>query len=100
MDFLAGKSAFLLHAGHQDWKAEFVSQTAPSPGVAFTYADLPFLTDPSQGSVSSLMAAFSFQPTWLHAGRSCSFDFIGSLPVSSQFSVRIIPHVDILLMYF
>ena len=51
--------------------------------------------------MSHLDAFFLPYPTWLRGDLSCSFGYIGDLlPISSWFSVRIIPHVDVFLMRF
>ena len=51
--------------------------------------------------MSHLDAFFLPCPPWLHGDLSCSFGSIGDLlPISSWFSVRIIPHVDVFLMCF
>ena len=50
--------------------------------------------------MSHLDAFFLPYPTWLRGDLSRSFGYIGDLlPISSWFSVRIIPHVDVFLMY-
>ena len=98
--FLVGKVSCILYAIHWDWNGEIVIQSVPSPVGRSACKDLLFLIDPSQEHRFSLNAfsPSSYPIIWRSFLQICFLYMRSS--ASFQFSVRIVPCVDIFLMWF
>ena len=84
--------------GAQEWNAESVAWLAHSSWRLSTHVASLFLWVPSQEHRSQ-PDRFSSFPTELHMDFSNSLDCVGVfLPVSSYFSVRLVPPVNVFLM--
>ena len=93
------KGACLACSQHQGWGTQYVAETTHSPGRVSICVISPFLWVLSQGH-GSWPDHFFFFPTWFHVELSCSLGCEGIFwPVSSYFSVEIVLHVDVFLMY-
>ena len=87
--------------------ALYLSQCTSQPAGGFTgqepAPDPPSSIGSSQGHRShpdAFFFFFFFCPTQSHEDLSCSFGYIRDpLPVSSWFSVRTVPQVDVFLMW-